>query len=614
MKPHFFLIALVFATTCFSGSLVAAAASDAPAVPRAGTATPGYLNQPFADRFAPQAIEATLRKVAAAASKSAPASSGLLAAGLEAAGTALGEPSLPQTATAWPKEDDWQKRIAAGSKERAEAIGMVALMPEIDGMENQKSWFDPKARSFGKYERRKLTRYSDPIVAGLVSYATAWGMSRNIMNLSTDAFRLAVVQGWLALADRVADDGSIKGARDAQEAADIAGTILLAGSTALEESRRMVSGAPLPFVNSPRYQADLAHQREALASPSPLTREALVSAMRRATEWQHTSLWQISGASDSPDADTSWYRGVFYTGMIPAYKATGDTYYLENAKTLTKRTGAKPGPGALRTPDCLGISQTYLALHELAPDSALLDPTKAQADAILADPALREPGGQYVDQVFVGAPTWGRLGRITGDSRYFDYAHSMWTKSRSRFFDTTDHLFVRDDTWLTQDNGVRILERNDRPVYWARGMGWAIGGLALLLDTLPKDDPQRAEFESDFRKMAAAIVACQGADGMWRASLFDQESYPMGETSATALIAYGLLWGVNHGVLDRSKYLPPAEKSMRALLAIQEPNGKLGYVQPGAESPRVPVYRTSNLEYATGAFLLAGAEWLSIPR
>ena len=40
MKPHSFLIALVFATTCFSGSLVAATASDAPAVPRARTATP----------------------------------------------------------------------------------------------------------------------------------------------------------------------------------------------------------------------------------------------------------------------------------------------------------------------------------------------------------------------------------------------------------------------------------------------------------------------------------------------------------------------------------------------------------------------------------------------
>lgn len=573
-------------------------------------ATPQYLSEPFASRFAPDAITQTLRKVAEAHSQP-PSEPGLLAAGLVAASEALNQPLLTKTAQAW-KTEDWQTRIAAGSKGRAEAISMVALMPKIDGIENQKSWTNPDARAFAKYERRKLTLSPDPIVAGLVTYATAWGMSREIMNLSTDAFRLAVVQGWLELAERVAEDGTIRGVKDQQEAADIAGVILLAGSTALDESRRMASDKPLPFVTSARYQADLAHQREVLANPPPLTREALLSAMRRATEWQHTALWQVSGASDSPDADRSWYRGVFYAGMIPAYEATGDSYYLEKAKTLTARTEAKPGPGALRAPDCLAISQTYLDLHALNPDPALLAPTKAQADAILADPSLREPGGQYVDLVFVGAPTWGRLGRITGDSRYFDYARAMWTKSRARFFDATDHLFVRDDTWLPQSNGLRLLERNGRPVYWARGMGWAIGGLARLLATLPKDDPQRAEFEADLRKMAVALVKCQGADGMWRASLFDPDSYPMGETSATALIAYGLLWGINHGVLDRTTYLPSAEKALRALLAIQEPSGKLGYVQPGAESPRIAVYRASNIEYATGAFLLAGSEMLRL--
>lgn len=572
---------------------------------------PQYLNEPFASRFAPSSIEQTLREVAITAAKTPPPEPGLLRAGLEAAAKALGDPSLVQAAASWP-QDDWQARFAAGSKDRAEAVAMVALMPQIDGLENQKSWADPKARQFANYERRKLTLSPDAVAAGLVTYATAWGMSRNIVNLTTDAFRLAVVQGWLALAGRVAPDGSIKDAADAQAAADIAGALLLAGSTALDESRRMASGQPLPFVTSERYQADLAHQREVLANPPPLNRESLIAAMRRAAEWQHTSLWQVSGASDSPDADRSWYRGVFYAGMIPAHEATGDTYYLDKARELTARTEAKPGPGALRAPDCLAISQTYLDLYERAADPALLAPTQAQADAILADSTLRTPGGQYVDLVFVGAPTWGRLGRITGDSRYFDYARAMWTKSRDRFFDPTDHLFVRDDTWLPQKNGVRIVERNGRPVYWARGMGWAIGGLARLLETLPQDDPQRAEFEGDFRKMAAALVKCQAPDGMWRASLFDPDSYPMGETSATALIAYGLLWGINHGVLDRSTYVPPAERALRALLAIQEPDGKLGYVQPGAESPRVAVYRASNIEYATGAFLLAGAEMLNL--
>ncbi len=580
-------------------------------LPLATAATPQYLNEPFAARFAPSAIEQTLRKVAATAPKSQPEHSGLLRAGLDAAAKALHDPGLATPAAGWPNED-WPVRVAAGSRDREEVVGMVALMPEIEGIENQKSWSDPNVRKFAKYERRKLATSADPVVAGLLVHATAWGMSQNLMNLTTDAFRLAVVQGWLAVADRVAPDGLIKNASNPQEAADIAGALLLAGSTALEESRRMASGQPLPFVTSERYQSDLAHQREVLANPPPLTRESLVSAMRRAAEWQHTSLWQISGASDSPDADRSWYRGVFYAGMLPAYTATGDPYYLDKARELTTRTEAKPGPGALRAADCLAISQTYLDLYEKKNDPALLAPTQSVADAILADPALRSPGGQYVDLVFVGAATWGRLGRITGEPRYFEYARAMWTKSRERFYDKADGFFVRDDTWLPQENGLRIVERNGRPVYWARGMGWAIGGLARLLETLPADDPQRTDFENDFRAMAAALVKCQSPDGMWRASLLDPESYPMGETSSTALIAYGLLWGINHGVLDRTTYLAPAERAMRAILAIQEPNGKLGYVQPGAESPRVAVYRASNIEYATGAFLLAGAEMLKL--
>jgi hypothetical protein len=48
------------------------------------------------------------------------------------------------------------------------------------------------------------------------------------------------------------------------------------------------------------------------------------------------------------------------------------------------------------------------------------------------------------------------------------------------------------------------------------------------------------------------------------------------------------------------------------LLALQEANGKLGYVQTGAESHRIPLYRVSNIEHSTGSLLLAGSEWLRL--
>jgi rhamnogalacturonyl hydrolase YesR len=369
----------------------------------------------------------------------------------------------------------------------------------------------------------------------------------------------------------------------------------------------------MPFTRSEAYQRDLAHQRERLASPPPLSRESVTAAMRRATEWQHTSLWMVSGASDSPDADTSWYRGVFYIGLLPAYHATGDAYYLDKVRALTARTGARPGLAALKAPDCLAISQIYLDLHAIEARPELLAPTREKLDEILAHPTFRRPPTNYIDQVFVSAGTWTRMAAITGEARYLDYAKTFWKQQRDKFRDPVDGLFVRDETWLPQPDGFQLLERNGRKVYWGRGGGWAIGGLCRLLDALPANDPERPAFEADLRALAAALVAVQPADGLWRASLADPESYPLGETSGTALIAYGLFWGLNRGVLDPAVFRAPAVRGLAALLAVQEANGKLGYVQPGAESPRVPLLRASNVEYATGALLLASAEWLKLP-
>ena len=570
-----------------------------------------YLNSPFTERFSPSTLTATLRQVAEAHRRLRPPQGGLLAAGLRAAGVILEDTGLIIEAESLPAEN-WEVRLAGDTKERSEAVGMVALMPKLEHLDAAKSWSDPQARVFCNYERRKLANAADGVVAGLVTYATAWGMSREIMNLSIDAFRLAVVEGWWSLARRVKPDGHLAGTSTPQETADLAGALLLAGSTALAESRRMATDKPLPFVTSERYQRDLTHQRQVLAQTPALERTALMASMRKATVWQHTSLWQVSGASDSPDADRSWYRGVFYAGMMPAYHTTGDSYYLGQVQMLVARTGAKPGPAALQAPDCLSISQTYLDLYDHSQDPALIAPTRAMLDAILAHPTLREPGGQYVDLVFTGASTWTRIGRIANDNRYDAYAKGMWTRCRARLHDPSTGLMFRDDTWLPQASGVRILERNGQPVFWGRCQGWAIAGLARLTEHLPVDDPMLPALHQDIRQLAEALLSCQGTDGMWRSSLLDPESYPMGESSATALIAYGLLWGVNHHVLDRARFAPPAERALRALTALQEPDGKLGYVQPGAESPRVPVYRSTNNEYATGAFLLAAVEWLQM--
>jgi rhamnogalacturonyl hydrolase YesR len=133
-----------------------------------------------------------------------------------------------------------------------------------------------------------------------------------------------------------------------------------------------------------------------------------------------------------------------------------------------------------------------------------------------------------------------------------------------------------------------------------------------VLEALPSDYPDRAKYEKLLAELCAALAATQGKDGLWRASLLDPESYPMGETSGSTFFCYGIAWAINHGIVDREQYLPVARKAWHALTACVEEDGKLGYVQFPADSPRSPTARGNNWEYASGAFLAAGAEMLKL--
>ncbi len=107
--------------------------------------------------------------------------------------------------------------------------------------------------------------------------------------------------------------------------------------------------------------------------------------------------------------------------------------------------------------------------------------------------------------------------------------------------------------------------------------------------------------------MAKALLPLQTADGTWHTSLLAPELYPNPETSGTGFFVFGFAWGVNEGLLDRPTYLPAIEKGWKGLVSCIRPDGRLGYVQPIGNAPRV-VDPDMTEAYGTGAFLLAGSE------
>ena len=107
--------------------------------------------------------------------------------------------------------------------------------------------------------------------------------------------------------------------------------------------------------------------------------------------------------------------------------------------------------------------------------------------------------------------------------------------------------------------------------------------------------------------MAAKLITLQGKDGLWRSGLLDLDYYGLPENSGSALIAYGLAYGVNEGILDPKVYTPAVKHAWKGLLSYVYADGRLGCIQQVGAAPSF--YKpTSSFIFGVGGFLLAGSE------
>ncbi len=119
------------------------------------------------------------------------------------------------------------------------------------------------------------------------------------------------------------------------------------------------------------------------------------------------------------------------------------------------------------------------------------------------------------------------------------------------------------------------------------------------------------EYIDRFQTMAKSVAACQQPEGYWTRSMLDPEHAPGPETSGTAFFTYGLLWGMNNGLLDKAAYQPVVMKAWNYLTTVAlQPDGRIGYVQPIGEKaiPGQVVDANSTANFGVGAFLLAACE------
>ncbi len=242
--------------------------------------------------------------------------------------------------------------------------------------------------------------------------------------------------------------------------------------------------------------------------------KAVAAAMRKVADWQLAQSQQYFAAFDrSKQLDGEiWTWGALYSGLMAMSESLGDPKYAnvmrETGKAYNWELSKTEGDANQQS-----MAQTFLELYLMDKKPEELAPTQKRYDAILAGPRVevgstRRIEWWWCDALFMGPPSWARLYAATGDKKYITYLDEEWAKTSQELWDPTSHLYFRDTTFITAK------EKNGQKVFWSRGEGWVMAGLARTLQYLPKDDPARAMYETQLKEMAAAVANIQGPDGL----------------------------------------------------------------------------------------------------
>lgn len=323
------------------------------------------------------------------------------------------------------------------------------------------------------------------------------------------------------------------------------------------------------------------------------------AAMRKVADWELG--WS------QPYFDRIWTWSALYAGFMAASPALNDPKYRDAMQAMGEKFHWELRSEVPNADDS-SIGQTYLELDLLSPKPEEAAPTQAALDRLLGGAAPPIPAIQakipwwWCDALFMAPPVWSRMYAVTHDQKYLEYMNQHWWETSDLLYDKQRHLYYRDVTFLHKT------DQKGNPVFWSRGNGWVMGGIARTLDYVPQDYKDRGRYEEQLREMAAAVAAIQDKQsGLWHSDLLDPQDYPQPEVSGSALITFALAWGVNHRVLDQAKYTPVIAKAWRGLVEQIYASGRLGNIQQTGAAPAYYL-PSSSYNYGVGGFLLAGAQ------
>jgi hypothetical protein len=234
------------------------------------------------------------------------------------------------------------------------------------------------------------------------------------------------------------------------------------------------------------------------------TRKQVLSVANRVANWQLEHLDGLhidSHMKEESRNPRSWQQGAFWVGMTHLAHVSGDQRYVDAILNMGRANNWSPGMRLTHADDHV-IAQSYLWAARHGAGKDVTGPIRGNFDAILASPpvvhlSFAQDNGKipclqrwcWCDAVFMAPPAWLDLANQTDEPKYRDYAMSEFWAATDFLYDPAEKLYFRDS---------RFFERRDdkgHKLFWARGNGWVLAGIANMLDLLPRDHADRARPE-----------------------------------------------------------------------------------------------------------------------
>lgn len=169
----------------------------------------------------------------------------------------------------------------------------------------------------------------------------------------------------------------------------------------------------------------------------------------------------------------------------------------------------------------------------------------------------------WIDDMFMITAVQAQAYRATGDKKYIDRA--------------ANEMVMYLDS-LQKPNGL-FYHAPDVPYYWSRGNGWMAVGMAELLRSMPKNNPNRERIMKGYLTMMKSLLQFQAPNGTWRQLIDGPDSWS--ETSGTGMFAFAMITGVKEGWLTDPAYKAAARKAWLGLISYLNEKGEITEVCEG---------------------------------